>query len=82
MTLRYKVRARIIREPLSVARINYNPLDITLKYHLYKITDVLLDRARKWGPRKSMEIGALLLARSTTPFSRYIIYGSSYRLAL
>lgn len=82
MTSRCKVRARIVGEPPSVARINYNPLDIALEYHLYEIADILLDRARKWNPRKSMEIGASLIARTTTPFSRYIIHGSSYRLAL
>jgi ankyrin repeat protein len=77
--LRCKVSSRLPGEPRSIIPLNYNALDIALEYHLFGIAELLLEYAKKRGAR--IEIGASLLARTTTTWSRYVIHGSSYRLA-
>jgi ankyrin repeat protein len=73
-------RCQLPGEPARSIPINYNALDVALEYHLFDIASEILAHTRDCG--KHIEIGASLLARTTTTWSRFVIHGSLYHLAL
>jgi ankyrin repeat protein len=80
LNARFKVRRRQPGEPSSSVSYAYSPLDLALEFHLYDIVADLLDRTQH--DEVPIEIGASLIARTTTTWSRFVIHGSSYRSAI
>ncbi|KAF2261113.1 hypothetical protein CC78DRAFT_363086 [Lojkania enalia] len=81
-TIRHRVRAPVLGEPSSIVTFHYSPLNLAIAYHMHEIVGELLKRSHSTESSKRMEIGSSMLACTTTPFSRYLIHGSSYRIAL
>ncbi|CAN9421033.1 unnamed protein product [Alternaria alternata] len=80
LSTRCKVRNRQLGEPTSSVSFNYSPLDIAIEFHLYEIVTEILDRTQH--NEVPMEIGASLIARTTTTWSRFVIHGASYQFAI
>lgn len=82
MAVRYAPHVPILGEPPSIGRAAYSPLDLALEFHLHEIAELLLDHSRLQGAGNELEIAPSIMAHTATPFSRFIIHGPYYRIAL